>query len=139
MKVMVTTEVTVTYEKRTYENEKPLLSSFVTAIKPSDTTDSETISEKNDAAKSKVAKKRKKCKNKKGKVDCDKMEAFGSGIDTAANGGKEDVDVGSSSLAGEVRISHRSLIQQFRSDANFYPRIIRTPLGSNPSPPLSDC
>jgi hypothetical protein len=38
------------------------------------------------------------------------MEASGSGIDTAANGGKEDVHVGSSGLAGEVRISHRFLI-----------------------------
>jgi K+-transporting ATPase c subunit len=111
MEVMVTTEVTVTYEKRTYENEKPLLSSFVTAVKPSDAMDSKTIGEKNDAAKSKVAKKRKKFKNKKkGKVDGDKMEASGSGIDTAANGGKEDVHVGSSGLAGEVRISHRFLI-----------------------------
>jgi hypothetical protein len=50
MEVMVTTEVTVTYEKRTYENEKPLLSSFVTAVKPSDAMDSKTIGEKNDAA-----------------------------------------------------------------------------------------
>ena len=126
MEVMVTTEVTVTYEKRTYGNEKPLLSSFVTATKPSDTTNSETIGENNDGAKSKAAKKKNKYKNKKkGKVDGDKMEASGSDIDTAANSGKEDVHVGSSGLAGEVRIfssfpdfSNSDLMQ------NFYPRTI---------------
>ena len=97
LKVVITTDTTVTYEKATPQNKKPILTSFVTAQKPDFDADAKKDESEDISVVGKVAKKLKK--NKK----CRKPKKMGKGGDKT--------EVSGSFRIGEVSVSRSSLSQ----------------------------